>query len=215
MNDHGYETSIYYSLHLLLVTCCYIGQEPHCLLQGRTDTSQMYPKHAQQRLHWEWGDFWSHLGNQASKWLGFTITFHTNGIRWDVRVCLTLLIFSLGCVSRFGKWERTSQLSTTWVCSSVPVTMFPTALSAAVWAEDTQTLSETGFGFQRKQLEKSALFFYLNFDLLVAEQRDKEGDDTWVYYHLNLLITSICQIRQSPHSVYQNLEKEKDFRILN
>lgn len=41
VNDHGYESSIYYSLHLLLVTCCYIGQEPHCLLQGTTDTSQM------------------------------------------------------------------------------------------------------------------------------------------------------------------------------
>lgn len=61
VNDHGYETSIYYSLHLLLVTCCYIGQEPHCLLQGRTDTSQMYSKHEPQRLHWDWGDFWSHL----------------------------------------------------------------------------------------------------------------------------------------------------------
>lgn len=62
---------------------------------------------------------------------------------------------------------------------------------------------------------KICIIFYLNFDLLVAEQWDKEGDDTWVYYHLNLLITSICQIWQSPHSVYQNLEKETDFSILN
>lgn len=44
----------------------------------------------------------------------------------------TLLIFSFGCVSRLGKCERTSQLRTTCVCSSVPVTMLPTALRAAV-----------------------------------------------------------------------------------
>lgn len=44
----------------------------------------------------------------------------------------TLFIFSLGCVSKLEKCERTSQLSTTCVCSSVPVTMFPTALRAAV-----------------------------------------------------------------------------------
>lgn len=44
----------------------------------------------------------------------------------------TLLIFSFGWVSRLGKCERTSQLSTTCVCSSVPVTMLPTALRAAV-----------------------------------------------------------------------------------
>lgn len=50
-----------------------------------------------------------------------------------VRCTFTLLIFSLGCVSSAGKWLRASQLSTTWVCSSVPVTMFPTALRAAVW----------------------------------------------------------------------------------
>lgn len=48
-------------------------------------------------------------------------------------ICLTLFIFSFGCDKRFGKCDRTSQLRTTWVCSSVPVTMLPTALSAAVW----------------------------------------------------------------------------------
>lgn len=51
----------------------------------------------------------------------------------EARGCITLLIFSFGCVSSAGKWLRASQLSTTWVCSSVPVTMFPTALKAAVW----------------------------------------------------------------------------------
>lgn len=51
-------------------------------------------------------------------------------------ICLTLFIFSFGCDKRFGKWDRTSQLRTTWVCSSVPVTMLPTALSAAVWGGD-------------------------------------------------------------------------------
>lgn len=70
---------------------------------------------------------------------------------------------------------------------------------------------DSGF---RGNYYKNLHYFYLNFDLLVAEQWDKEGDDTWVYYHLNLLVTSICQIRQSPHCVYQNLEKERDFSIL-
>ena len=51
-------------------------------------------------------------------------------------MCLTLFIFSLGCDKRLGKCDRTSQLRTTWVCSSVPVTMLPTALSAAVWGGD-------------------------------------------------------------------------------
>ncbi len=78
----------------------------------------------------------------SSSWLDFT-RIGSDGE--CVCVCLTLLIFSLGCASRLGKWERTSQLSTTWVCSSVPVTMFPTALSAAVWTEDTQTLLDNGF----------------------------------------------------------------------
>ena len=56
------------------------------------------------------------------------------GWRREQRVyIITLLIFSFGCVRSAGKWLRASQLSTTWVCSSVPVTMFPTALRAAVW----------------------------------------------------------------------------------
>lgn len=44
----------------------------------------------------------------------------------------TLRIFSLGCESRVGKWCRAPLSNTAWVCSSVPVTIFPTALSAAV-----------------------------------------------------------------------------------
>lgn len=54
---------------------------------------------------------------------------------------LTLFIFSLGCVKRFGKWERTSQLRTTCVCSSVPVTILPTALSAAVFNLRNDTIN--------------------------------------------------------------------------
>lgn len=38
----------------------------------------------------------------------------------------------MGCVRSAGKCERASQFKTTCVCSSVPVTMLPTALSAAV-----------------------------------------------------------------------------------
>lgn len=37
-----------------------------------------------------------------------------------------------GCESNAGKCERASQLSTTCVWSSDPVTIFPTALKAAV-----------------------------------------------------------------------------------
>lgn len=48
---------------------------------------------------------------------------------------------------------------------------------------------------------------YLNFDLLVAEQGDKEGDHARVYHHLNLLVPTIRQIGQSPHRVHQDLQK--------
>lgn len=57
----------------------------------------------------------------------------------------TLLIFSFGCVSSAGKWFRASQLSTTWVCSSVPVTMFPTALRAAVCTQRGRLGKKTVF----------------------------------------------------------------------
>ena len=46
---------------------------------------------------------------------------------------LALLIFSFGWLRSAGKCERASQLRTSCVCSSVPVTMLPTARSAAVW----------------------------------------------------------------------------------
>ena len=35
---------------------------------------------------------------------------------------------------------------------------------------------------------------YLNFDLLVAEQRDEEGNHTRIYHHLDLLITAVGQV---------------------
>lgn len=69
-------------------------------------------------------------------------------VRYEIyRECFTLFIFSFGCDKRFGKCERTSQLRTTWVCSSVPVTMLPTALSAAVWGGD-KTLSINSFVYK-------------------------------------------------------------------
>ena len=49
------------------------------------------------------------------------------------RLHLTLLIFSFECDRRAGKCESAPQLSTICVCSSVPVTMFPTARNAAVY----------------------------------------------------------------------------------
>ena len=37
VDDHGYQVGGDDGLHLLLVACCDVGQEPHCLLQdGRT-----------------------------------------------------------------------------------------------------------------------------------------------------------------------------------
>ena len=44
----------------------------------------------------------------------------------------TLFIFSLEWLRRAGKCSRAPLLSTVWVWSSVPVTMLPTALRAAV-----------------------------------------------------------------------------------
>ena len=61
-----------------------------------------------------------------------TISLQENSTDSGRNVMDTLLIFSLGCVSREGKCDRASQLRTICVCSSVPVTMFPTALNAAV-----------------------------------------------------------------------------------
>ena len=50
---------------------------------------------------------------------------------------------------------------------------------------------------------------YLNFDLLVTEQRDQVRDDHRVDDHLDLLIPGVRQVGQSPHCVYQDLEAEK------
>lgn len=35
VNDHRDELGVDDSLHLLLVACCDVGQEPHCLLQDK------------------------------------------------------------------------------------------------------------------------------------------------------------------------------------
>ena len=45
----------------------------------------------------------------------------------------TLMIFSLGWFNNAPKWSRAPQFKTVWVCSSVPVTILPTARKAAVW----------------------------------------------------------------------------------
>lgn len=55
---------------------------------------------------------------------------------------------------------------------------------------------------------------YLNFDLLVTEQRYQIRDDARVDDHLYLLIPSISQIRQSPHCVYQDLETAKKTKLI-
>ncbi len=139
VNDHGYETSIYYSLHLLLVTCCYIGQEPHCLLQGRTDTSQMYSKTWATVLYTATGEISGVIYEirQVSVWVSSCWLYFTRMgsdgkcvcvcvcvcgvcVCVCVCVCLTLLIFSLGCVSRLAKWERHHSWAPPEVCSSRP-----------------------------------------------------------------------------------------------
>lgn len=50
---------------------------------------------------------------------------------------------------------------------------------------------------------------YLNFDFLVTEQRHQMRDDAGVDDHLDLLVAGVCQVGQSPHCVYQNLETAK------
>lgn len=82
--------------------------------------------------------FHTSLGFHHVQQTHFVALWDHHGVCLFLRVCvrpksITLLIFSFGCVRRAGKWLRASQLSTTCVCSSVPVTMFPTALRAAVW----------------------------------------------------------------------------------
>lgn len=51
--------------------------------------------------------------------------------------------------------------------------------------------------------------WYLNFDLLMTQQRNQMWDDAGVDDHLYLLVPSIGQIRQSPHRVHQDLQETK------
>lgn len=44
----------------------------------------------------------------------------------------------------------------------------------------------------------------------MTEQRYQMGDNAGVNDHLYLLVPSIGQVRQSPHSVDQDLQEEKD-----
>lgn len=78
----------------------------------------------------------THLHNVSvfitSRWLTKQLELISLCVSYKQSENVTLLIFSFGWVRSAGKWLRASQLSTTWVCSSVPVTMFPTALRAAV-----------------------------------------------------------------------------------
>lgn len=85
--------------------------------------------------------------------------------QWAI-MCLTLFIFSLGCDKRLGKCDRTSQLRTTWVCSSVPVTMLPTALSAAVWGGD-KILSIHLFVYE----ETDSIFF-----IILRKRKNPRGE---------------------------------------
>lgn len=125
---------------------------------------------------------------------------------------ITLLIFSFVCVRSAVKWLRASQLSTTWVCSSVPVTMFPTALRAAVWMQ-RRNVSINILKYMYSKACTSGASWYLNFDLLMTEQRYQMWDNAGVDDHLYLLVPSIGQIRQSPHRVDQDLQETKNNRL--
>ncbi len=134
-----------------------------------------------------------------------------NGIRWEVCVCVCVCV----CLSHlvdllFGVCEQVGK-----VREDITVEHHLSLLIRPCYnvphRSQRRSLNRGYTNTFRKWLHVvfnvyKWFYFYLNFDLLVAEQWNKEGDDTWVYYHLNLLVTSICQIRQSPHCVYQNLE---------
>lgn len=47
---------------------------------------------------------------------------------------------------------------------------------------------------------------HLNFHLLMAEERHKKWNNSRVDDHLDLLVASVRQIRQSPHCVYEDLD---------
>ena len=49
---------------------------------------------------------------------------------------------------------------------------------------------------------------YLHFHFLMAKQRHQERHDARVDDHLDLLVSAVCQVRQRPHRVHQNLLKE-------
>lgn len=51
---------------------------------------------------------------------------------------------------------------------------------------------------------------YLNFDLLMTEQRYQTRNDAGIDDHLYLLVPSIGQVRQSPHRVDQDLQETKE-----
>lgn len=57
--------------------------------------------------------------------------------------------------------------------------------------------------------------WYLNFDLLMTQQRYQMWDDARVDDHLYLLVPSVSQIGQSPHRVDQDLQGTKNNRLLS
>ncbi|RUS84375.1 hypothetical protein EGW08_007837, partial [Elysia chlorotica] len=53
----------------------------------------------------------------------------------------------------------------------------------------------------------------MNFNILMAEQRHQERDHTTVNDHLDLAVPTVSQVRQSPHSVNQNLKEETQIKL--
>lgn len=65
---------------------------------------------------------------------------------------------------------------------------------------------------------KKNLCFYqqqthLNFNFLMAEQRNQMRDYSRVYYHLYLFIASISKVREGPDCIYQYLMKKMKIQI--
>lgn len=57
-------------------------------------------------------------------------------------------------------------------------------------------------GLKKKKASGSVTKTHLNFDLLVAKERHKKRNDSRIDDHLDLFISAVGQIWQSPHCVY-------------
>jgi len=50
---------------------------------------------------------------------------------------------------------------------------------------------------------------HLYFDLLMIQQWHKEWYDARLNNHLYLIVAAVCEVRQCPHCVYQDLKQKR------